>query len=126
MKKLTGLIVVGCLLALMGCGAAGEDSEDTTAAIRFQNSFSDESTILYGIRVGGAIHNGSIANPGVTPYYRTEAGTYSIQWKMADGSWVSEPITCTVTAGHDFTLLLTGTPTTGTGLYYYTLITDSK
>ena len=75
---------------LVGCPIATTPTIQTQ--IRFVNSTSvnDPFELLYGIRIGNAVHNNALLFESTTSYYNIEPGNYtSVDIKSLDGSWSS-------------------------------------
>jgi hypothetical protein len=113
------LIKIGFALLLVSL-IAGCSLFDTRAQVRFQNGTSDLEA-YYGIGLGDAKYNGDFPPGMVTDYYRTEAGTYSVQLKTSTGSWVTDSAGSTsVVNSHKYTISMLGSYAGGYG-YYLTM-----
>ncbi len=86
-------------------GSSDDDSDDgggngsSSAQVRFQNNFTDGTYLTYGIGLGDAKYSGSLYPGNVTSYKSTAGGTYSVQLKGADGSWVTDSLGSFYVAG---------------------------
>ena len=129
MKKIILIIFIAFIFLSCdnsGGGGADEggssDSEYSTVAyVRFQNSFTDGTYLLYGIGLGSAKYSGSLYPGNVTSYYSTQEGTYSVQLKTADGSWMTDSLGAfTVYGGHGYTVTVRGTMAS----YSYLIVQD--
>ncbi len=110
------VILAGALLALFGsCNVLfGPDGLSPQAAeVRFQNVTTDFS-FYYGLGFGDAVFEftpSSSFDPGeVTDYAESDPGSYSVQAKTNNGSWVTAfDGTATVEAGGKYTIVIQGT-----------------
>jgi len=108
MKKLIVVLLL-LILGFAGCETVEEEKDDS-ASVRFQNSMSDGTSILYGIRISDAEYEGELSSGSVTDSYKVKVGDYSLQMKNADGDWITTSSTLAVIpdAG-DYTIVISGT-----------------
>jgi hypothetical protein len=115
MKKLHWLLLIVAIAVLFsGC------SLFSSTSVRFQNGTSD-IVVNYGIGLGDAKYVGSFPPGTITSYYQTDAGTYSIQLRAANGSWVTDTLgSFTIENGHKYSITMLGSIAGGYS-YYLTL-----
>jgi hypothetical protein len=108
------LLIVAIAVLFSGC------SFFSNTSVRFQNGTSD-IIVYYGIGLGDAKYVGSFPPGTITAYYQTEAGTYSIQLRAANGSWITDTLgSFTLEDGHKYSITMLGSMSGGYG-YYLTL-----
>jgi hypothetical protein len=107
--------IVAALL-LTGCFDSSEDAAGPSTKIRFQ---AIGISVNYGIGVCDARHIGYIADGSATEYHNVSPGTCAIQI-YTGSAWLSDTVQATLTAGHNYTLMIIGPPES----YTYSLATD--
>lgn len=112
MKLKPFAVIVAVLLVFVSCQQPTNESQQAPepAQVRFQNYMTGTyKNINYGVRMGQAIHDGAITSPGVTSYYSTPEGAYSVQFKSSDGAWMTvSGGSLLVQSGKHYTMAISG------------------
>jgi hypothetical protein len=94
------------LLAFLATGCSGDPDQAPDAYVRFRNT--SDSNLIYGLRLGYAVHNGPLPINAITKYYATPPGVYDFLGKTNYG-WNEHYLSnLLVESGSSYTLTVTG------------------